>query len=66
MKVDAQFVKQLNEGPANRYSFVCSAIVNICNCQSVDRWVKYFNALYSIVCQFNFTWNIIFTLFLKY
>lgn len=34
MKVDPQFIKQLNEAPANRYSFVCSSIVNICNCQT--------------------------------
>jgi len=32
--VDPQFVKQLNESPSNRYSFVCSALVNICNCQT--------------------------------
>jgi len=34
MRVDPQFIKQLNESPSNRYSFVCSALVNICNCQT--------------------------------
>ncbi|XP_064639525.1 mediator of RNA polymerase II transcription subunit 12-like protein isoform X2 [Lineus longissimus] len=34
---DPVLVKQLNENPANRYSFVCNALLNICNGQGVER-----------------------------
>ena len=30
-------MKQLNENHANRYSFVCNALLNIGNCQSIER-----------------------------
>ncbi len=30
-------MKQLNENQANRYSFVCNALLNIGNCQSTER-----------------------------
>ena len=38
-KLDPALVKQLNESPANRYSFVCSTMLNICNNQNVERYV---------------------------
>ncbi len=36
-KPDPHLVKQLNENHANRYSFVCNALLNIGNCQSPER-----------------------------
>ena len=36
-KPDPHLVKQLNENHANRYSFVCNALLNIGNCQSIER-----------------------------
>ncbi|XP_069105326.1 mediator of RNA polymerase II transcription subunit 12-like protein isoform X3 [Argopecten irradians] len=34
---DTSLTKQLYDNPANRYSFVCNAMLNICNSQKVDR-----------------------------
>ena len=32
--LDNNLIKQLNDNPGNRYSFVCNAIMRICNCNS--------------------------------
>ncbi|KAJ8310216.1 hypothetical protein KUTeg_012081 [Tegillarca granosa] len=36
-QLDNVLIKQLNDNPANRYSFVCNAMLNICNSQETDR-----------------------------
>ncbi|GAB6019774.1 hypothetical protein CHUAL_001322 [Chamberlinius hualienensis] len=36
-RIDPQVIKLLNESSANRYSFVCNAVVNICNAQDAER-----------------------------
>ncbi|KAG1673141.1 Mediator of RNA polymerase II transcription subunit 12-like protein [Nymphon striatum] len=36
-KVGKDLIRQLNENPGHRYSFLCNAIVNICNAQDSDK-----------------------------
>lgn len=38
--LDDGVINDLRENPAHRYSFVCNAMLHICNTQDTDRWVQ--------------------------
>ena len=52
--LDDGVINDLRENPAHRYSFVCNAILNICNTQDTDRFTTLNSKVLKICIDFRF------------
>ena len=50
--LDDGVINDLRENPAHRYSFVCNAILNICNTQDTDRYTTLNSKVLKICIDF--------------